>query len=404
VSDELLQPESDEVEPIVEAVVAEPVAVTDDDLAVFATPSDDLAVIPKEPVLVNPSRLTEPQRKEAEELAAKIDPDDAQSVLAFGMKPQGALAAATEQIIGKTQTSASGDAGATLTDLLDTLKASDMDSLTGQLERFIRAIPIIGGFFSEAQQIISAYEPIANKITKIEGRLHEQQMVLLTDYENLNRMFGENSKFIGLLEVYIGAGNIKIEELRRKLAVLQADPEASTDGLKAQAIDDARRGIERLASRVYDLELTRMIAIQTGPQIRLIQDGNERLATKIHTAVLTTIPLWKGQVALAISLAHQREAVDAVKGVTDATNEMLRRNSEVLKQGTIDVRRETARGVVDIETLQLTTANLITTVEEALRISEEGRAKRAEGEKAIAEMEQRIKSALADKQRELAAY
>jgi uncharacterized protein YaaN involved in tellurite resistance len=356
------------------------------------------------PALVEPAQLPAEESNAAKELAAKIDPNDAQCVLAFGTKPQSVLSAATDMIVGKTKTSAAGDAGQTLSELLETLKAADMDSMTGAVERFVRSLPVIGGFFSEAKQIISAYEPIANKITKIEARLHEQQMTLLTDYENLNKMYKENADFITQLKLYIAAGQMKLAELQQQLATLQADTGADADSLKAQKCDDCRRAIERLGQRIYDLELTRLIAIQTGPQIRLIQDGDERLATKIHTAVLTTIPLWKGQVAMAISLAHQKEALENVKGVTDATNAMLRKNSEMLKQGTIEVRKESERGIVDVETLRVTTDNLISTVEEALAVSQEGRAKRAEGEKALLVMEDQIKAMLASKQKELAAF
>lgn len=374
----------------------------------IATPTPDPEstelVAPPQPKIVDLAALPPADLAAAQELAAQIDANDAQCVLAFGTKPQNTLASATETIIGKTKTSASGEAGATLTELLQTLREADMDSVTGAIERFMRKIPVIGGLFTEAQQIISAYEPIANKITKIEAKLHEQQIMLLTDYENLNKMFAENADFIEQLKIYIAAGQLKVDQLKQQLQEMQSDPRLTSDQLKLQACDDCRRAIDRLSQRVYDLELTRMVAVQTGPQIRLIQDGDERLATKIHTAVLTTIPLWKGQVAMAISLAHQKEALENVRGVADTTNEMLRKNSEVLKQGTIEVRTETERGIVDIETLQTTTDNLISTVEEALRISAEGRAKRAEGEKQIAEMEERIKSMLAAKQRETGAF
>jgi uncharacterized protein YaaN involved in tellurite resistance len=404
-ADDVTQPAEETSTQLAEETPTQLAEETSTQLAGIDLGSTELA-IPEEPekALVSVKKLPEAELKQATDLAAQIDPRDAQCVLAFGTKPQSALSAATEQIIGSSTTSAVGDAGKSLTELLDTLKEADLDSMQGMIERLVAKLPVIGGFFTEAKQILSAYEPVANKITKIEARLHEQQMTLLTDYENLNKMYGENAQFIKMLEIYVAAGQMKVQELQAELVKREADPASGADSLAAQELDDLRRGIERLGQRIYDLELTRLIAIQTGPQIRLIQDGDERLASKIHTAVLTTIPLWKSQVALAISLSHQKEALEGVKGVTETTNELLRKNSEMLRTGTNEVRRETERGIVDVETLRMTTDNLIATVEEAIAISKEGRARRAEGEKQILEMENRIKTVLAAKQKEIAAF
>ncbi len=333
----------------------------------------------------------------ARELAHDIDPTEMRCVLAFGMKPQTSLATATKTIIGTSTGPAADDARATLTELLHTLREADVDSATG-VQRFLRKIPGAGRHFSETRQAVRAFEQIADHITDLERELRRQQTTLVRDYESLETLHAENADFIAQLEVFIAAGHLKLDELQQQLDAASASAAPSAgDQLATHSPEDLARAIDRLSRRVYDLELTRMMALQTGPQIRLIQDGDERLASKIHTAVLTAIPLWKRQVAMAISLAHQREAVETVKGVTDTTNELLQANSEALKEGTLEVRRETERGVVDIETLQATTDNLISTVEEALRISAEGRAKRAEAEKQIAEMEQQIGSALAEK-------
>jgi len=343
--------------------------------------------------MVNPNALEESRLVEAQKIATMIDARDAQSVIAFGTRPQRELASATEQIIGSTRTRAAGDAGDTLTELLDTLRSADMDTFGGAFERFMSKVPVVGGFFDATKHLIQSYEPVANKISKIEGRLHQQQLTLLTDYENLNRLFADNMEFIKLLEVYIAAGRIKIVELEAEASQMEADGSAN-DPLKSQSVADTRRAIDRMSQRLYDLEITRMVSIQTGPQIRLIQDGNERLATKIHTAVLTTIPLWKGQIALAINLANQKEALDGLTAVTDATNEMLVKNSAMLRASTAGIQRQTQRGVIDIETLQKTTDDLIATVQEAIDVSREGRAKRIEGEKQLAVLEDKLRSSL----------
>lgn len=333
----------------------------------------------------------------ARELAASIDPNEMRCVLAFGMKPQNALASATKTIIGTSTGSAADDARTTLTNLLQTLQEAGADSATGD-RKFLRKLPLIGRRFNGPRHAVRTFEQIADKIADLEAELRRQQMRLLADYENLDTMFAENADFIEQLEIFIAAGQLKLAELQQYVDAEQQGSGPTSQGRSPELYDDRFRAIDRLSRRVYDLELTRMMAMQTGPQIRLIQDGDERLAAKIHTAVLTAIPLWKRQVAMAISLAHQRDAVESVKGVTETTNELLRTNSEQLKRGTLEVREETERGVVDIETLQATTDNLISTVEEALRISAEGSAKRAECEQQIAQMEERIESALAAKQ------
>lgn len=359
--------------------------------------TDSDAIVPAETTTamaeVNPMQLAEPRLAEARDLAAKIDAKDAQSVMAFGTKPQSTLASATEQIIGTTRAVAAGDAGDTLTELLETLKSADMHTFSGAIDRFMAKLPVVGGFFDATKQMIMAYEPIANKISKIEARLHQQQLTLLTDYENLNKLFEDNVDFVKLLEIYVAAGKLKIEELKAEQNQLQAT--TATDALQIQAVDDVRRAIERLEQRLYDLEITRQVALQTGPQIRLIQDGNEKLANKIHTAVLTTIPLWKSQIAMAINLANQKEALEGLTAVTDATNDLLVQNSELLKTSTVEIQRQTQRGVVDIETLQRTTDNLIATVQEALVVSEEGRKKRQEGERQLIALETKLKGAIA---------
>lgn len=356
--------------------------------------ADSLAVeMPEGLALVDARSLDKSRITEAEKIAAMIDARDAQSVMAFGTRPQSELASATEQIIGTARTRTAVDVGDTLTTLLDTLRSNDMDSLGGAIQRAVSKLPVVGGFFDATKHLIQSYEPIANKVSKIEATLHEQQLLLLTDYENLNRLFNDNVEFIKLLEVYIAAGRMKIAELETEARAAEASG-AAGDPLKQQEVADTRRAIERMSQRLYDLEVTRMVAIQTGPQIRLIQDGNERLATKIHSAVLTTIPLWKGQMALAISLGNQKAALDNLTAVTDATNEMLVKNSQLLRSSTVGIQRQTERGAVDIETLQKTTDDLIATVEEAIQVSREGRAKRIEGEKQLAVLEDKLRNSL----------
>ena len=217
----------------------------------------------------------------------------------------------------------------------------------------------------------------------------------MKDITLLDGLYAKNLDYLRELSVYIAAGQMKLSELREKtLPELQAKAEASKDPMDAQRMQDFNQFLDRFDKKLYDLKLTRMVSIQTAPQVRLIQNSDQLLVEKIQSSILNTIPLWKNQIVIAISLFRQKKALDLQKEVTKTTNELLSKNSEMLKQGTVEVARESERGIVEIETLQKVNTDLISTIEETLRIQEEGRTKRQQAEGELARMEGELKARL----------
>ncbi len=220
-------------------------------------------------------------------------------------------------------------------------------------------------------------------------------MALLKDMTVLDKMYELNLDYLKQLDVYIAAGEQALTELHTvKIPALEAEVAASSDVMAAQRLADLQQAATRFERRIHDLKLTRMIAIQTAPQIRLIQSNDQNLVEKIQSSILTTIPLWKNQIVIAISLYRQQKAVELQKQVTDTTNELLSKNAELLREGSAKVGREIERGVVDVETLQKVNADLIATLEETISIQEEGRAKRVEAEGEIGRLQVELRQKL----------
>jgi uncharacterized protein YaaN involved in tellurite resistance len=221
-------------------------------------------------------------------------------------------------------------------------------------------------------------------------------MTLLRDITMLDQLYEKNLEYLKDLDLFIAAGIMKLEELRAaRLPELEAAAKASNDPADAQKLNDFNQFLVRFEKKLHDLKLSRMIAIQTAPQVRLIQNNDQALVEKIQSSILTTIPLWKNQIVIAISLLRQRKALGVQKAVTDATNELLTKNSEMLKAGSVAVAAETERGIVEIETLKKVNDDLISTIEETIRIQEDGKAKRAQAETELRQLESDLKNKLA---------
>jgi uncharacterized protein YaaN involved in tellurite resistance len=220
-------------------------------------------------------------------------------------------------------------------------------------------------------------------------------MQLLKDITMFDGLYGKNIDYIKEIDLYIIAGKMKLQEINETiLPELKRKADASGDAIDAQKVQDIAQMANRLEKKIHDLQLSRMIAIQTSPQIRLIQNNDQLLVEKIQSSILNTIPLWKNQVVIAIGIYRQKKAVEMQKKVTDTTNELLKKNAEMLKQGTIDVARESERGIVEIETLKKVHGDLISTIEETLKIQQEGRVKRREAEGELVKIEGELKEKL----------
>lgn len=329
------------------------------------------------------------------EISDAVDVTDAQSVLSYGLPAQSRIANFADSLIGDVRNKDAGSGGEALTDLLKKVRELDIDALSAGTGK--AKIPIIGRFANTFERFAARYQKVATSVERIVDALERSRMALLKDMTVLDKMYELNLDYLKQLDVYIAAGEQALRDLHAaKIPALEADVAASKDVMAAQRLADLQQAATRFERRLHDLKLTRMIAIQTAPQIRLIQSNDQNLVEKIQSSVLTTVPLWKNQIVIAISLYRQQKAVELQKQVTDTTNELLAKNAELLRDGSAKVGREVERGVVDVETLQKVNADLVTTLEETIRIQEDGRARRLEAESEIGRLQTELRQKLVE--------
>ncbi|MGN0708552.1 MAG: toxic anion resistance protein [Faecalibacterium sp.] len=331
-------------------------------------------------------RLTAEEQAMVDAFAEKIDITNSQQVLQYGSACQKKIGDFSEAALAKVSTKDLGEVGEMITDLI------------GELRNFDAAEEEKGflGFFKKKGRQIDELKTKYNKaeanVENIQSMLEGHQVQLLKDIAMLDKMYELNMAYFKELSMYILAGKKKLAEVREG-ELQQAMDKAKRSGLPedAQAARDLADQCERFEKKLYDLELTRNISLQMGPQIRLLQNNNSMMAEKIQSTIVNTIPLWKNQMVLALGLAHSQQAMQAQRAVTDMTNELLKKNAEALKMGTIETAKEAQRGVVDIETLQQTNKSLIETLDELNKIQNEGRAKRAAAEQELTRIEDELK-------------
>ena len=347
------------------------------------------AEIPVEPAKIKDTPLTPEEQKMVDDFAEKIDITNSQAVILYGSASQRKLSEFSDTALDKVRTKDMGETGKMLTDLIGELKGFDaMEEKKGLL-----------GLFKKAQAgvdtLVAKYNSADKNVEKIKAQLEDHQITLMKDINMLDKMYEMNLVYFKELTMYILAGKKKLESFRAN-EIAAANEKAKASGLPedAQAARDLADLADRFEKKLYDLELTRNISIQMGPQIRLIQNNDTMMSEKIQTTVVNTIPLWKNQMVLALGMAHGDEAMKAERAVTDATNELLKKNAEALKQGTIAIAKESERGIVDIETLKETNAKLIETLDDLNKIRTEGKAKRAAAEVELGRIEGELKNKL----------
>lgn len=338
--------------------------------------------------------LTPEELAQAKQLAQGLDVRDTPAVMGFGVKPQKELSALIDPVMRAVRTQDVGAAGDLLSDLLTEIKALDGNSLALQAEAKLSNLPAIGPLFSKLQQFLSRYEKLSVKLDRIIAALEKSKHTLLRDIAMLDQLHAQNMLYFRQLLTYIGAGDLKLDALRAEHAALAERARASGDMLDAHNVSDLSRAIARLERRVHDLRLGAMVALQSAPQIRLVQDGDQALAEKIQSSILTTIPLWKQQVAIALALYGQKKGAELQRRITQMTNELLTQNAEMLKQSAASTWREVERGIVDIETLRTVNQKLIETIQESLAIQQEGRAKRMQVEGELEVLQKELKDTL----------
>lgn len=329
-------------------------------------------------------------------IRADIDLQDRAQLISFGDNAQREVAAFADRILSQTLTKDSGPVGNLLGDMMLKVKGLDPKSLEklGFFER------IFGGVKAKVERFKTQFSDVAAQIDRIALELTSQQEVLKRDIAMLDGLHEKNMEQMKDLEAYIVAGTEYLEEANKTLVPeLQKAFEAAGEGaegqLAAQKLSDTRQALERFEKKIHDLKISRVIALQALPQIRLVQSGNATLVEKLQSSVATTIPTWKNQMTIALAIHRQREALELQKNVSDATNKMLQENAETLRAGTVEIERESQRGIVDIETLTKVNDELIGTINDVLRIQEEGRQQRATAETEMKRIEGELKETLA---------
>lgn len=337
------------------------------------------------------SVLTPEERRQADEIREQIDVRDSQMVMQFGAGARQNIADFSENILKNIRAKDSGYVGALMTDLVTNVEKLDFDSL----EKGNGILGLFQKLEAKVKRFLAQYEKLELQVGRIEGKLEEARMEMLKDIGILDSLYEKNLNYFRQLQVYITAGQEKLDELREKtIPSLRAEAEKSGDPMHAQLVRDFEDLVNQFEKKLYDLKTSKTIAIQTAPQIRLIQNNDKLLADKIQTAIQETIPLWKSQMVMALGLYRQQEALRLQRNVTETTNAMLLKNSEKLKQNTLDVAKESERGIVDIETLKKANQNLISTINEAVRIQKEGHEKRAAAEQELLKIESEIRRTL----------
>ncbi|ASS94255.1 toxic anion resistance protein [Peribacillus simplex] len=337
--------------------------------------------------------IPEENRAKAYQLAEQIDPTNHQAMISYGTPAQSKLLTFSNSMLEHVQKKDVGEVGNIISDLMKKLNELSPDELKPDKPSFFARM--FGKLSGSVQEVLSKYQKTGAQIDRISVKLDRSKNILLSDIVILEKLYETNKDYFQALNVYIAAGEIKLEEIHEKtIPELRKSAESSNDQMKFQEVNDMLQFAERLDKRLHDLKLSREITIQSAPQIRLIQNTNQALVEKIQSSIMTAIPLWKNQVAIALTLIRQRHAVEAQKQVSKTTNDLLLKNSEMLKTNTIETAKENERGLVDIETLKKTQANLITTLEETMRIQEEGRHKRRQAEQELASMENELKQKL----------
>ena len=334
--------------------------------------------------------LTPEEQAMVDQFAEKIDITNSQQVLQYGSACQKKIGDFSEAALSKVATKDLGEVGDMITGLIGELKSFDANE---EQQKGIM------GFFKKKTNQLDAlktkYDKAETNVEKIQSMLEGHQVQLLKDIAMLDKMYELNMAYFKELSMYILAGKKKLADVRAN-ELQQAMDKAKASGLPedAQAARDLADQCERFEKKLYDLELTRNISLQMGPQIRLLQNNDTMMAEKIQSTIVNTIPLWKNQMVLALGIAHSQQAMAAERAVTDATNELLKKNAATLKQGTIDIAKESERGIVDIETLKQTNESLISTLDEVLKIQAEGHEKRQAAEAEMQRLEDELKNKL----------
>ena len=333
--------------------------------------------------------LSPAEMQVVESFKDQIDVTNSAQIMSYGAGVQQKLAGFAQQALESVQTKELGEIGDMLTGLVKEIKGFEAKEEGGFFSKIFKSAG------SKIEDLQLKYEKTEVSVNKIVTALESHQVQLLKDIAVLDQMYDTNKDYYKELTMYILAGKKKLAELENgELADLRKKAEMSGKPEDAQAANDLQAQCDRFDKKLSDLDLTRMVAIQTAPQIRLIQNNDTMMAEKIQSTIVNTIPLWKSQMVLALGISHSQQAIQAQQAVSNMTNELLKKNAQMLKQATAETAKESVRGIIDIETLKETNANLIETLDEVMNIQEEGRKRRREAEIELQKMEDDVKNKL----------
>lgn len=331
------------------------------------------------------------RRAEIERLAERLDIADPGSILRFGQEAQGRATAAADAMLEGARNREAGEAGQTLSSLLGTLRGFDMSGLAAKRGFFDRIFNRVG---ANAARVLQRYESIKGQVEEVGDRLDTHRTRLLEDVEKLERLYGATLEWFHALGDHIAAGDVVLKRVDTEGIPTMARAVEGGDSVAAQGLRDLRAARDELERRVHDLKLTRQVAMQALPSIRLIQENDKALAAKILSVIANTVPLWRQQLAQALAIQNMREAGRTLKEATDLTNELLTANAERLREGNLEARTQLERGVFDIEAVKKANASLVATIEDTLRITQEAQTQRAAASKELDKAEAEIRRVL----------
>lgn len=355
------------------------------------TKNTSLVPTQKELQPIEENTFSEKDVLQIRKLKDDIDFTNNTNILQYGSEVQGNISRFSDQILENVRAKDSGHVG----ELLSSLTSKVEEFNESSPKKFVRNIPLVGRLVGKADNITNRYDKLSVQVSKISTELDVSRNQMMKDIILLDGMYQKNVEYFKTLEIYIEAGKQKVKEANEiTLPKLRDEAVKSSNPLATQVVTDFEESVARFEKKVHDLELSRTIALQTAPQIRLIQNNDKMLVERVNSTILNTIPLWKNQMVIALGLVNQQKAIQMQRQVSEATNNLLRKNAEMLKQNTLDTARENERGIVDVETIEEVNAKLIETVQEVLKIQQEGRSQRQNAEKELVRIEENLKQTL----------
>ena len=361
-------------------------SATTADVTPILAPQQEIEKVTRQTELLTPE-----ERKQVDAIKEGFDITDSSQALQFGNAAQKNLADFSDSILAQVRTKDSGYVGELLTDLSTKIDEFSQNETKG----FMKKLPIIGKLVNKADGLVSAYDKLSVKVDKIQSELEKSKLAMMKDIIMFDSLYDKNLEYFKSLQLYIQAGEEKLSELRTiTLPKLRQEAAVSSDPMAGQVVADFENTVDRFEKKVHDLKLSKTIAIQTAPQLRLIQNNDRMLVERVQSAIYNAIPLWKNQIIIALGLSRQQQLLKTQRAINDTTNELLRKNAEMLKINSIETAKENDRSIVDIETVRKVNEDLITTIEETIQIQRDGRAKRQSAEQELQQLEERLKNTL----------